>query len=104
MNGFASILAAGFSSDVSIPETIARFFRALFDSRIEATDCVVYAALLLGITCGLLGSFIVLRRQSMLGDAIGHAVLPGVCLGFAFAGARSTPGSRPTRCSSSARM
>jgi manganese/zinc/iron transport system permease protein len=72
-------------------QTISRFFRALFDSRIEATDCVVWAAILLGITCGVLGCFIVLRRQSLLGDAIGHAVLPGVCLGFLVAGVRSTP-------------
>jgi manganese/zinc/iron transport system permease protein len=91
MNVIPSILAAGFTSEAPLSETIARFFRALFDSRIEATDCVVWAAVLLGITCGLLGSFIVLRRQSLLGDAIGHAVLPGVCLGFLFAGVRSTP-------------
>ena len=58
------------------------FARALFDSPIEAIDCVVWAAILLGATCGLLGSFIVLRRQSLLGDAIGHAVLPGVCIAF----------------------
>jgi manganese/zinc/iron transport system permease protein len=91
MSAMSCILAAGFSSDLTVSQTIARFFRALFDSRIEATDCVVWAALLLGITCGLLGSFIVLRRQSLLGDAIGHAVLPGVCMGFLLAGVRSMP-------------
>jgi len=37
---------------------------------------------LLGISCGLLGSLIVLRRMSLLGDSLGHAVLPGLCLGF----------------------
>jgi manganese/zinc/iron transport system permease protein len=37
---------------------------------------------LLGICCGLLGSLIVLRRMSLLGDSLGHAVLPGLCLGF----------------------
>src|SRR5215212_554584 len=65
--------------------------RALFDNRIEGVDCVVWAAILLGITCGVLGCFIVLRRQSLLGDAIGHSVLPGVCIGFLAAGTRSTP-------------
>src|SRR4029453_6263221 len=88
---FSPILAAGFTSETPLWQTIAQFFRALFDARIEATDCVVWAAVLLGVTCGLLGSFIVLRRQSLLGDAIGHAVLPGVCLGFALAGTRWTP-------------
>lgn len=40
------------------------------------------AMLCLGISCGVLGSFIVLRRLSLVGDSLGHAVLPGVCLGF----------------------
>ncbi|HEY2253083.1 MAG TPA: metal ABC transporter permease, partial [Planctomycetaceae bacterium] len=38
--------------------------------------------LLLAISSGTLGCFIVLRRLSLLGDSLGHAVLPGVCLGF----------------------
>jgi manganese/zinc/iron transport system permease protein len=47
------------------------------------------AVVLAGGTCGLLGSFLVLRRESLLGDAISHAVLPGIVLGFAVTGARS---------------
>ncbi len=47
------------------------------------------AALLAGGTCGLLGSFLVLRRESLVGDALAHAVLPGIVLGFAVTGARS---------------
>src|SRR5690606_26234126 len=43
---------------------------------------------LLGIICGVLGSFAVLRRQSLLGDTLSHAALPGVCLGFMIAGTR----------------
>ncbi len=85
------ILAARFSSELTNWATLRRFTVALFDSRIDSTDCVVWGAILLGITCGLLGCFIVLRRQSLLGDAIGHAVLPGVCVGFLAAGTRSTP-------------
>src|SRR5687767_3509548 len=84
-------LAARFTSDATSLEQIRRFFAAIFDSSITGTDCVVWGAILLGITCGMLGSFIVLRRQSLLGDAIGHAVLPGVCLGFMAAGTKSTP-------------
>ncbi len=37
---------------------------------------------LLGLVSGVLGSFAVLRKQSLLGDAISHAALPGICLGF----------------------
>jgi manganese/zinc/iron transport system permease protein len=36
----------------------------------------------LGICCGLLGSFILVRRLALVGDALSHAVLPGVALGF----------------------
>jgi manganese/zinc/iron transport system permease protein len=40
------------------------------------------AMLLLGVGCGLLGCFLVLRRLSLLGDSLGHAVLPGIAVGF----------------------
>lgn len=43
---------------------------------------VLIGSLVLGITSGCLGSFAVLRRQSLLGDAIAHATLPGVCAAF----------------------
>src|SRR5687768_2779413 len=38
--------------------------------------------MLLGICCGLLGSFIVVRKMALVGDALSHAVLPGVAMGF----------------------
>ena len=40
----------------------------------------------LGIVSGVLGSFAVLRKQSLLGDAISHAALPGVVIGFLIGG------------------
>ncbi len=43
---------------------------------------VMCGAMILGITAGTLGSFALLRKQSLLGDAISHASLPGVCLAF----------------------
>lgn len=36
--------------------------------------------------CALLGSFLILRRMSMMGDAISHAVLPGLVVAFALSG------------------
>jgi ABC-type Mn2+/Zn2+ transport system permease subunit/Mn-dependent DtxR family transcriptional regulator len=39
-------------------------------------------SLLLGVCCGVLGGFIVVRRMALVGDALSHAVLPGVALGF----------------------
>ncbi len=44
------------------------------------------ASVLVGITCGLLGVFIVLRNMSLIGDALSHAILPGVVAGFMIAG------------------
>lgn len=39
-------------------------------------------ALLMGVTSGVLGCFALLRRQSLLGDAMSHATLPGLALAF----------------------
>jgi manganese/zinc/iron transport system permease protein len=49
---------------------------------------VMMGAALLGIISGVLGSFAVLRRQSLMGDVLSHAALPGICLGFLVAGGR----------------
>ena len=46
-------------------------------------------AVLGGIT-GMLGSFAVLRKQSLLGDAISHAALPGIALAFLITGSKDT--------------
>ena len=49
---------------------------------------VMLGAALLGVSSGVLGSFAVLRQQSLLGDMLAHAALPGVCLGFLVSGTR----------------
>ncbi len=41
-------------------------------------------------SCALVGSFLILRRMAMLGDAISHAVLPGIVLAFMLTGSRNT--------------
>lgn len=46
-------------------------------------------ALLSAVTCALLGSFLVLRRLSLMGDAISHSVLPGLVASFLIAQSRS---------------
>ncbi len=48
-------------------------------------------AMFLGAVNGVLGSFAVLRKQSLLGDAISHAALPGIALAFLLTGSKSTP-------------
>ena len=44
----------------------------------------------LGAICGMLGSFAVLRKQSLLGDAISHAALPGIAVAFLITGAKDS--------------
>ena len=43
---------------------------------------VALGSALLGLISGVLGSFAVLRKQSLLGDGVSHAALPGVVLAF----------------------
>ena len=47
---------------------------------------VALGGALLGLVSGVLGSFAVLRRQSLMGDALSHAALPGVAIAFLFSG------------------
>ena len=51
---------------------------------------ILLAAILCAIASSLIGSFLVLRRMSMLGDAIGHAVLPGLAAAFFLSSSRSS--------------
>jgi manganese/zinc/iron transport system permease protein len=51
---------------------------------------VALGAGVLGVTSGILGSFAVLRRQSLLGDAISHAALPGIVLAYLLLQSRTT--------------
>lgn len=50
---------------------------------------IVLTAGLIGTACGLLGPFLILRRVALLGDAVSHAVLPGIVLVFLIAGTRA---------------
>lgn len=43
---------------------------------------IIAIALLVAVTCALPGVFLVLRKMSMISDAISHAILPGIAIGF----------------------
>jgi ABC-type Mn2+/Zn2+ transport systems, permease components len=45
--------------------------------------------LLLGLSCGVIGSFSYLRKQSLAGDTLAHAALPGICIAFMLTGVKS---------------
>ena len=49
---------------------------------------VAVGSAVLGATSGALGSFAYLRRQSLLGDAVSHAALPGIVLAFMLTGSK----------------
>lgn len=51
---------------------------------------VALGAVLLGIQSGVLGSFCVLRRQSLLGDGVSHSALAGVTMAFLLTGSKSS--------------
>ncbi|WP_413450417.1 iron chelate uptake ABC transporter family permease subunit [Georgenia phoenicis] len=53
---------------------------------------VALGAAVLGLLGGTLGTFAVLRRQSLLSDALAHATLPGVVIGFLLTGTTSGSG------------
>jgi manganese/zinc/iron transport system permease protein len=51
---------------------------------------IVIVGMLSAMSCALLGNFLVLRRMSMMGDAISHAVLPGLAIAFLISGSRES--------------
>ena len=51
---------------------------------------ILLTGALVAASCGLLGCFLILRRMAMLGDAISHAVLPGIVIAFLWSGSRET--------------
>ncbi len=46
----------------------------------------LWASTMVGLMCGILGVFLVLRHMSLVGDALGHAILPGVVVAFMLVG------------------
>ncbi|MYL24358.1 iron chelate uptake ABC transporter family permease subunit [Halomonas alkaliantarctica] len=68
---------AGLTAVVSVlPDSVAEAFQYAFMQRALLTSMLV------GAICGLLSCFVVLKRWSLLGDAISHAVLPGVAVAY----------------------
>ncbi len=46
------------------------------------TRLVVLSTALLGVASGMIGTFLLLRKRSLMGDALSHAMLPGIALAF----------------------
>jgi manganese/zinc/iron transport system permease protein len=65
---------------------MSEFFSLLNDAN---TQWVIMSTFLLGLSSGVLGSFALLRKQSLIGDAMAHAALPGICVMFLLIGSKS---------------
>lgn len=50
---------------------------------------IALGSAILGIVGGILGSFALLRKQALLGDALSHAALPGICLAYMLTGSKT---------------
>lgn len=52
---------------------------------------VLFSTLILGMAAGIMGCFSYWKRQSLMSDALSHAALPGVIIGFAIMGVKNLP-------------
>ncbi|MEP2936665.1 MAG: metal ABC transporter permease [Gilvibacter sp.] len=68
--------------------SLGEYFELLFNDYTLRT--ITLGTAVLGAICGMLGSFAVLRKQSLLGDAISHAALPGIALAFLITGVKDS--------------
>lgn len=51
---------------------------------------VVLGTMLLAASAAVVGSFTLMKKKALVGDAIAHSVLPGICAAFLFAGTKNT--------------
>ena len=49
------------------------------------------AAVLVGIVCAVVGTYVVLRGMAFFGDALSHAILPGIAVGYLMGGGAREP-------------
>ncbi len=49
------------------------------------------AAVMVGIVCAVVGTYVVLRGMAFFGDALAHAILPGIAVGYLLGGSSSGP-------------
>ncbi len=60
--------------------SIFEFFQALL--QYEFLQKALFTSVIVGVICGIVGCFIILRGMALMGDAISHAVLPGVAISY----------------------
>ncbi len=53
---------------------------------------IVAGCMLLGLSSGVIGCYMLLQKRSLIGDALAHAALPGICIAFMLTGVKSAIG------------
>jgi manganese/zinc/iron transport system permease protein len=66
-------------------------FLGLTGRNLQSAVTIIGIAAATNAACALVGCYLILRRMSLLGDAIAHAVLPGLVLAYVFSGSLSLP-------------
>ena len=64
--------------DISLIE----FFQDLTNPHLDFLARAVGISILAAIVCGVVGCYVVLRGMSFIGDAVSHAVFPGLAIAF----------------------
>lgn len=78
---FLGSVEAARISELVETSTLERALR-FFSFQDPSLRYALSGSILLGISCGLMGAFLIVRKLSLMGDTLAHAVLPGVALGF----------------------
>ena len=82
-----TLWAEQIAGEHGIADQALRFF-SLTDYSVQI---VVLGVIFMGISCGLMGGFVVTRKLSLFGDTLSHAVLPGVAVGFLWSQSKDSP-------------
>ena len=67
-----------------------RVFIEPWTINLSQTLLMTSIALIVALSAALIGNYLVLRRMSMLGDAISHSALPGIVIAFLVSGSRDS--------------
>ncbi|MCB0318444.1 MAG: metal ABC transporter permease, partial [Bdellovibrionales bacterium] len=89
---FRFLFAPASITDVSVSlPTTSDFFKALTFQAGYNSNIVLLGTTLLGIAAGVVGCFALLRKKSLISDALAHSALPGLALAFIFAASFNLP-------------
>lgn len=77
-------------SELIPPFDFHKIFVAPWTTDFSSMGWVGAMGILVAISCGLVGNYLILRRMALVGDAISHSVLPGIVIAFLLSGTRSS--------------